>query len=160
MHGQLLFQVFDLALHFLNQELLVHLLVHNRHVFNLSHSGRKSQSRNGLFNMGCFRPDVGAQYSLAVASNRVLKDVGQSALPIRHMVTLLVAGTDHYLLEERQTLVDVGGFLHLSSNRACFLDAFIASQVHQVQLGVDDFLLQVNIRAAFYMDRENSMTPG
>jgi hypothetical protein len=53
-----------------------------------------------------FRPNVRDHDGLAVAAKTVSQEVGQLRLAVRDVVSLLVAQSQHNLLEESQRLVD------------------------------------------------------
>lgn len=160
MHCQFLFKVSDLPLHFLNQQLLVHLLIYNWHVFYLPHAGCKSQSRDSFLDVTDFWPNVCAENRLAVATNCILKYVCQFALSVWYVVSLLVTSPNNHLFQEGQTLVDVGSLPHKLALSTSFLDSLTAGQVDQVKFGKNDLFLEVNHRPAFNINCENRMASG
>lgn len=86
------------------------------------------------------RPDVSNKDSLAVASDRVLKEVSELALTIGDVVTLGITGRDHHLLQVGQRPVDVSSFLLGKPLSTSLLNALITSQVNQVKLRVNHLL--------------------
>lgn len=75
MHGQLCFEVPDLPLVLLEEDVGVELDVHGEVVLYLHHSLREAQSGNTFLEVGLLRPDVGDHDGLTVASDGVLEEV-------------------------------------------------------------------------------------
>lgn len=48
-----------------------------RHIFDLLHAGRETERAQCFFQMMGLRPNIGNQNGVAVAANRVLKEIGQ-----------------------------------------------------------------------------------
>ena len=116
-------------------------------VLYLLHTSRESQSRQGLLKMMSFRPNIGDQDSVAVATNRVLEKIGQLALTVGHVVALFVGRADDNLLKEGQTSVDVAGLSHSDACCSSLLGALVTCQVNEVELGSDDLLRLFNGRS-------------
>jgi hypothetical protein len=77
-HGELLLQVPYLLLVALYHQVLVQGHVHDRLVRDSHHACRELQGTDGLLDVRGFRPDVGQHHGLAVATERVSEQVGQS----------------------------------------------------------------------------------
>ena len=101
MHGKFLLELADLFLVTLEQQVLILRLVHCGSVLHLLHPGGKPQRRDSLFDVFGLRPHIRDKNGLAVTSDRVLQQVGQLALPVRHMVTFRITSRHYNLLKER-----------------------------------------------------------
>ena len=73
------------------------------------------------------------------------------------MVSLLVGGSDHDLLEERKRPVDVVGFAHGDTGCTSLLGALIAGKVDQVELRCNDLFVLLNSRATFDMHSKDGV---
>ena len=56
--------------------------------------------------MGGLRPDISYHTGLRIATNRIFQEIGQLVLPVRNVISLLVAQCNHNLLQKRQGFVD------------------------------------------------------
>lgn len=102
MHGELLFQLFDLLLHTLKKEFGVLLDVDNCLVADFHHAGGEFEGGYCLLVLLRLRIDVGNHDCLAVASDGVLQEVRKLTLTVRDVVTFVVAHTYYDLLQESQ----------------------------------------------------------
>jgi len=86
MHLQFLLKLLEFFLEDLDLLALVLLDVDRDFVGDFGHAGCKSERRDCFFEVGSLRPDVGEHDSLGVAPDRVLQEICEFALPLRHVV--------------------------------------------------------------------------
>ena len=140
MHRQLLFQVSHFFLVAFDKQGLISGLIDDWLVLYLLHASGEPQSRHCLLEVMGLRPDIRYKNGVAVSANRVPQHVCELGLAVRHVVSLLIRGTDNDLLQEGERSVDVAGLAHRNACSTCLLCAFVASQVDQVKLARDYLL--------------------
>ena len=154
-HRQLALEVGDLALVLLEHDRGVLELDDARLVDHVAHARREVERRDRLLEVADLAVDVGDQQRLAVAAQRVLEQVRQLRLPVRHVALRLGAERHDDLLEVRERAVDVHR-LGLEVARAVgLLDALRAREVDQVELAPHHLLRRLDARAQLQVDCED-----
>jgi len=157
---QLLLQISDFSFEFLDQEWLVQGLTHRRLIDDVAHASRESKRGQSFFEVSLLGEHVRNEDRLAIATNRVGENVGQLALPVRHVLTLLVTRGHHNLFQIREGSVDVAGFFQGQSFSTSLFGSLAAGEVDQVQLGINHFFGGFDRGPGFEVDGEDGVGPG
>ena len=159
MHCQLLLQLLDIFLILLQQQFGVQVDINRYLIADFHHPWCEFESRNSLLKMGGLRPDISYHTGLRIATNRIFQEIGQLVLPVRNVISLLVAQCNHNLLQKRQGFVDKLCLNQSPAFWAGFFGPFWACQIDQVDFGHDHLLTTLNFAPDLKMDGKDGVSP-